>query len=253
MVVAFRMLPEVVFAMPPLGTINLHASLLPDYRGAAPINHAIINGETLSGISTFFIEKEIDTGKIIMQEKVGISDNMDAGMLHDKLMEKGSELLVQTIRKIEKYGPDIKTHPDLLNQAELLDRLGRAPKIAPKIFPEDCEIDWTDSIENTFNFIRGLSPFPGARTKIKDGSENLTDDKTGNSSGKEISVKIFSTKKESGKHKAPVPSLHTDNKTYLKVAVNGGFLHIKELQVPGKKRMAIEDFLRGNSVSGWMH
>lgn len=229
-VVAFRMLPEAVWAMPPKGTINLHASLLPDYRGAAPINHAIINGEKKSGITTFFIEKEIDTGKIIDSSEVKLSDDMNAGMLHDRLMERGAELLVETIQKISR-GEDLQLH---------VQPAGGTAKHAPKIFPSDCYIDWSGELDTIYNKIRGLSPYPGARTKI------LTQE------DREIHVKIFSAEKERGSHNMEAGRLITDNKEYLKVAVKDGFLVIKSIQLPGKKAMATENMLRGNDASRWV-
>lgn len=219
-VVAFRMLPEIVWNMPPLGTLNLHASLLPDYRGAAPINHAIINGEKITGATTFFLKHEIDTGDIIFSEKINIEENDDAGTLHDKLMDLGAELILKTVTAIEakNYTPKPQSTS--------------SQKIAPKIFKENCLINWNDATENIRNFIRGLSPYPGAYTIVNNKS-----------------LKIFKAEKEISSHKETPGKLITDNKTYLKFATLDGYINIKELQSEGKKRMSTPDFLRGNNLS----
>ncbi len=227
-VVAFRMLPEAVWAMPPEGTINLHASLLPDYRGAAPINRVIMNGEKITGLSTFFIEKDIDTGKLILQEKVQVPSHMNAGELHDTLMVEGATLLIKTIELVISGNVSPKPQP-----------LVKEPKTAPKIHSEDCKIPWNKDAITIYNFIRGLSPYPGAWTEIAiQGSEI-------------IKVKIFEANVLSGSSENKVGSFLSDNKTYLKVAVDEGFLFINELQVPGKRRMGIKDFLLGNSPNQW--
>jgi len=227
-VVAFRMLPEVVWSMPPLGTINLHASLLPDYRGAAPINHTLMHGEKTTGVTTFFIEKEIDTGKIILQDEVQIDQSMNAGMLHDLLMERGADLLVETCRQIAK-GEDVTTTT----------QLKVSTKTAPKIFPKDCKICWEDPLEKLHNHIRGLSPYPGAWTEAK------------STDGGSFQFKIFSTDMEKNPHKHSIPAIHTDGKNFLKISVHGGFLVVKELQLPGKKRMAVAEFLKGSRDLKW--
>ncbi len=225
-VVAFRMLPEIVWSMPTFGTFNLHASLLPQYRGAAPINRAIMNGETETGLTTFFIEKEIDTGKIIFQERTGIAVDENAGQLHDKLMVMGGQLVKKTVDAIidGKY-PHID-QKQLFDENEIL-------KPAPKIFKEDCRIDWTSNIEKIYNHIRGLSPFPAAWTELKH-RENES-----------ISFKIYDAGMEHMDHNLKPGSLESDSKKKLKVAVPGGFISIYQLQQAGKKRMLVADFLRG--------
>jgi len=226
-IVAFRMLPEVIWSMPRLGTINLHASLLPQYRGAAPINWAIINGDKKTGITTFFIEKEIDTGKIIHSKEVEITENDNAGSLHDKLMVSGADLLVNTVSSI-KAG----SYPQLDQSTTL--PAGTVLLPAPKIFKDTCRINWNDDITKTYNFIRGLSPYPAAWTSF----QNLQN-------GETLSIKIFETKKELTNHKLTSGTIVSDEKTYLKVAVDGGFLEVKNIQLEGKKKLIIEEFLRG--------
>ncbi len=225
-VVAFRMLPEVIWNMPPLGTINLHGSLLPQYRGAAPINWAIINGEKETGVSTFFLQHEIDTGKIIFQEKMPINDNETAGDIHDRLMLIGAKLILKTVQAVENGG-----YPQI-DQATLI-----APDIeiknAPKIFKDDCKIDWNKSIDEIHNFICGLSPYPTAFTEL------LSPD------GNNITLKIFNCKKEYAENDMEYSTLNSDSKSYLKLTVKGGYIHITDLQLAGKKRMLIHDFLRG--------
>lgn len=225
-VVAFRMLPEVVWKMPPLGTINLHGSLLPQYRGAAPINWAIINGEKETGVSTFFLQHAIDTGKIIFREKIIINENDTAGVIHDRLMHLGAELILRTVKAVEdeKY-PQIDQNQFIDNLEEL--------KTAPKIFKVDCEIDWQASLDKIHNFVRGLSPYPAAHSELI------------SPEGKKVGVKIFFSEKEYASHNTQTASIVTDSKTFIKVAVKGGYLIIKELQLAGKKRMNSMDFLRG--------
>ena len=225
-VVAFRMLPEIVWNMPPLGTINLHGSLLPQYRGAAPINWAVINGEKETGVSTFFLQQEIDTGKIIFQESVPIAENETTGEIHDNLMNIGAQLVLKTVKAIEKG-----SYPQI-DQQQLI---GESDKIksAPKIFKADCRIDWNRSLDEIHNQIRGLSPYPAAFTDFI------------SSEGKLIPVKIFITKKEYVLHNFPAGSIITDSKTYIKIAVKNGYIILNELQVAGKKRMAVSEFLRG--------
>ena len=225
-VVAFRMLPEVVWAMPPLGTFNLHASLLPQYRGAAPINWAVINGETETGVTTFFLRHEIDTGAIIRQVRVPIADTDNVGIVHDKLMEVGGQLVVDTVDRI--LAGDV--HP--VPQEEMPDC--GALKAAPKIFKETCRMDWQGkTLKQLHDFVRGLSPYPAAWTEMQDAS------------GKVYSLKIFASEKEAGTPKEPTGTILSDGRTYLKVAVDGGYLHLTELQIAGKKRMRTEDFLHG--------
>ncbi len=226
LVVAFKMLPEVVWSMPPLGTVNLHASLLPDYRGAAPINWAVINGEKYSGVSTFLLKHEIDTGNIIFQEKVDITDEMTAGDLHDSLMEKGATLLLKTVDAIASGD-----YP-LIDQNELLN--GRTPIHAPKIFKEDMRVDWNSTLDTIYNRIRGLAPFPTAWAEL-----------IHKTTGQSHSFKIFRTEKIACAHDHAFGELATDGKKTFDVYVPGGILRILELQLAGKKRMLTEDFLRG--------
>lgn len=226
-VVAFRMLPEVVWSMPRFGTINLHASLLPQYRGAAPINWAVINGDKKTGVTTFFIEKEIDTGKIIHYKEVEITDTDNAGTLHDKLMETGAALLAQTVSSIIAGN-----YPQVDQNSQLPE--GAVLKPAPKIFKDTCRINWNTNIDSVYNFIRGLSPYPAAWTVF----ENMQ-------TGEKLSAKIFETRRESANHNQLPGTIVTDEKNYLKVAVEGGFLQINVLQLEGKKRLSMDEFLRG--------
>ncbi|WP_316846953.1 methionyl-tRNA formyltransferase [Pedobacter psychrodurus] len=216
-VVAFRMLPVVVWSMPAKGTINLHGSLLPQYRGAAPINHAIINGEKESGVTTFFLKEQIDTGDIILSDSVPIADDETAGELHDKLMVVGAALLVKTLHAIE--AGNIREQPQ--PQSDDL-------KHAPKIFKEDCKIDWNDSAQAIHNLIRGLSPYPTAFTLLND--KNL---------------KVFKAEIEDKEPGITAGGFLTDGKTYLKFAAKDGFIKLLDIQYEGKKRMLIKDFLRG--------
>lgn len=226
LVVAFKMLPEAVWNMPPLGTVNLHASLLPDYRGAAPINWAVMNGEKISGVSTFLLKHEIDTGNIIYQEKVGIGDAMTAGELHDKLMEVGAEVLLKTVEALENG------NCPMVEQQKLMD--GKPPVPAPKIFKEDMRIDWGKDLEYIYNHIRGLSPFPTAWTELKH-----------QESGAVIPLKIFAAEKHMQNHQYSAGEIITDGRKLFDIFVNGGFIRIKELQIAGKKRMSTEECLRG--------
>lgn len=221
-VVAFRMLPEIVWNMPPLGTINLHASLLPQYRGAAPINWAIINGEKETGVTTFKLQQEIDTGNILLQQKVGINDDETAGSLHDKMMEAGANLLLKTINQMAEGS--LKQ----ISQSSIAGSQHSTLKSAPKIFSEDCEINWNKNVEEIYNFIRGLSPYPAAFTYLK---------------GKKL--KVFTAQKESTEISAKPGEVFTDQKTFLKLTAADGFIHLREIQLEGKKRMKIEEFLRG--------
>lgn len=228
-VVAFRMLPEIVWGMPVFGTINLHASVLPHYRGAAPINWAIINGEKETGVTTFFIEKEIDTGNIIKQQKVKIDEAYTAGDLHDKLMITGAELLLETVllitnKKVQAFNQNV-----LINSDKLI-------KSAPKIFKTDCKINWSNSTVEIYNFIRGLSPFPCSFTEIvKNDQVQL--------------LKIFLSNKIIKKHKQDIAEINSDNKTYIHISTKDGYINISELQLQGKKRMKTEDFLKGFDIS----
>ena len=216
-VVAFRMLPALVFKMPPKGTFNLHASLLPQYRGAAPINWAIINGEKETGVTSFFIEQQIDTGKIIHQQKVAIEADETAGTLHDKLMVVGANLILKTVNDIAAETYTITEQDDT-----------KATRKAPKIFKEDCKIDWNNTTENIDLFIRGLSPYPAAYTILND-----------------LQLKIYASETEIEDHNLKVGEYLTDNRSYLKFATKNGFIIVKELQLQGKKRMDIKAFLNG--------
>lgn len=228
-VVAFRMLPEVVWDMPKMGTYNLHASLLPKYRGAAPINWAIINGEKESGVTTFKLKHQIDTGNILFQEKVKIGEETTAGELHDKLMHTGAELILKTVKEIDgsfMSGKEL----DFLPQDDQL------ACHAPKIFKEDCAIDWTKPGNEINNFIRGLSPYPTAFTQLKNGDDPIQ------------LVKIFNSKFEIFTPNHPNGLLLTDNKTYLKVFCEDGLIEVEEIQLQGKKKIGIREFLRGFKI-----
>ena len=216
-VVAFRMLPEIVWQMPKKGTINLHGSLLPQYRGAAPINHVIINGEQETGITTFFLKQEIDTGDIIFSDAIEITADETAGDLHDKLMVVGANLLVKTVKVIE--ADDYKEVPQ--PESEEL-------KSAPKIFKDFCKVDWNQPNQIVYNHIRGLSPYPTAFTTLND--------KT---------LKIFKAEPEAKEPGISAGAFLTDNKTYLKFATKDGFIKVTDMQFEGKKRMLIDEFLRG--------
>ena len=221
-VVAFRMLPELVWNMPPMGTINLHGSLLPQYRGAAPINWAIINGEKETGVTTFKLKHEIDTGDILMQESFAIGENETAGEVHDKMKEIGAGVLLQTIRGIAD---------DSLNEKPQLSTINLQPSTlnhAPKIFTETCTIDWNKSLEEVYNLIRGLSPYPTAFTFL---------------AGKKL--KIYEVDKVPALPAIPPGEFETDKKIFLQFACNNGYISIKELQLEGKKKMNVADFLRG--------
>lgn len=233
-VVAFRMLPDVVWQMPEKGTINLHGSLLPNYRGAAPINWAIINGEKITGITTFFIEKEIDMGKIINFEEVKIKDTDNAGIIHDTLMTKGAELLLKTVNAIEEGGYETYSQSQFIIPGQEL-------KNAPKINRQTCKINWCLKIENIYNHIRGLSPYPGAWTTI----ENIETKES-------FTIKIFSSAIIEGQHNSKETSCLSDGKTYLYITTEGGLISLLEIQPEGRKRMSIEDFLRGQrGVKDW--
>jgi len=219
-VVAFRMLPVIVWDMPPMGTINVHASLLPHYRGAAPINWAIINGEKETGITTFKLQHEIDTGDILLQEKVTIKESETVGTLHDKLKNVGASLLVETVKGLANN--TIKEQPQAAFDL-------RSLKHAPKIFTETCKIDWKASVQEIYNLIRGLNPYPAAFTTLHDKKVKLFD--------------CVIEKKES--ISTNLGEVFTDGKTELKFAAKDGYIVVKELQIEGKKRMKTEDFLRG--------
>lgn len=225
-VVAFRMLPEVVWNMPPLGTFNLHASLLPQYRGAAPINWAVINGDTETGITTFFLKHEIDTGEVIQQVRIPIADTDNVGTVHDKLMMLGGKLVVETVDRILEGSVKSIPQEQLHTDAPL--------RPAPKIFKETCRIDWQGkTLKQLYDFVRGLSPYPAAWCEMQD------------KQGKTYTMKVYETEKEPCTHNDKTGSVISDGRTYLKVAVREGYLHLKEIQLSGKKRMRTEDFLRG--------
>ena len=234
-VVAFRMLPEVVWNMPRLGTFNLHASLLPQYRGAAPINWAVINGDTETGITTFFLKHEIDTGEVIQQVRVPIADTDNVEVVHDKLMMLGGKLVLETVDAI--LNGTVKPIPQ-----EEMAVVGEL-RPAPKIFKETCRIDWNQPVKKIYDFIRGLSPYPA------DWSELIASEK------ESVVVKIFEVEKIVKKNDkrcrnsrgrfCKVGSIETDGKKYIKVSVPGGFVSILSLQLPGKKRLKIDELLRG--------
>ncbi|MDR0824376.1 MAG: methionyl-tRNA formyltransferase [Prevotella sp.] len=228
-VVAFRMLPEVVWNMPRLGTFNLHGSLLPQYRGAAPINWAIINGDKETGVTTFFLTHEIDTGKIILREKIKIGEDDNAGKIHDELMRIGAKLVQQTVDLI------LEDNVDAVAQEQLLaDEKDLRP--APKIFKETCRIDWNKTAIDIHNFIRGLSPYPTAWTELY-------------SEGREPQlVKIYASGIIPTDAQQPIGSIDTDNKSYLHVACVGGYIRVEEIQFAGKRAMAIDEVLRGYKI-----
>lgn len=223
-VIAFRMLPDVIWTQPVHGTFNLHASLLPQYRGAAPINHAIINGEQETGVTTFLLNHEIDKGAIIGQSHVAIEVDDDAGTLHDKLMYAGADLVLETVESIAKG--DIK--PMDQNSIDVGDL-----KSAPKIFKEDCRVDWSKDGRTIRNLVRGLSPYPAAWSEFHAGD------------GRTLTVKIFSVRAESAAHGTPIGKVISDGKKVLKITCADGYVHVDELQPAGKKRMKTEEWLRG--------
>ncbi len=216
-VVAFRMLPEIVWNMPPMGTLNVHGSLLPQYRGAAPINWAVINGEKQTGVTTFKLKHEIDTGDILLQESMTIGEDETATEVHDRMKIIGANLLVKTLKQL--VAGTIHEIPQVLH-AET--------KHAPKIFTKDCTIEWNQSAEQLHNLVRGLAQFPGAITEL-DGKI----------------LKIYKSQKEIVEHSHDVGKVFTDHKTYLKYSCSNGYLHVLDLQLEGKKRMPVADFLRG--------
>jgi methionyl-tRNA formyltransferase len=224
-VVAFRMLPEIVWNMPPLGTINLHGSLLPQYRGAAPINWAVINGEKETGVTTFKLQHEIDTGHILLQKSFLIGEDETAGEVHDKMRTIGADLLVDTVKGFAAN--TLIEQP----QSNISKQSAAVIHHAPKIFTETCKIDWSSSVAAIHNLIRGLSPFPGAFSFLHDKM-----------------LKIYRSKKEFASHQHAAGEVISDGKTFLKFACTDGYIHVLELQLEGKKRMNVEDFLRGYKV-----
>ncbi len=227
-VVAFRMLPKAVWSLPTVATFNMHASLLPDYRGAAPINHAIINGERETGVTTFIIDDKIDTGHILYREKISIDEFETAGSLHEKVKEKGGPLVLKTIDALAKN----KATP--MKQDTLVSDPGQLNK-APKIFKEDCRIKWDQTCRQIVNHIHGLSPVPGAFT-----DHPLTEKET-------IRIKVFEARPEEKTHNHKPGTLLTDNKTFIHFAAADGFVKVHALQIPGKRRMQTEELLRGFS------
>jgi methionyl-tRNA formyltransferase len=225
-VVAFRMLPTVVWKMAPLGTFNLHASLLPQYRGAAPINHAIINGEEKTGLTTFFLDEKIDTGNIILQKEIPITPTENAGCLHDKLMYAGADLLLETVQAIENKSIATISQQTMIAGNTTLHQ-------APKIFKEDCRILWDKPIENIYNHIRGLSPYPGAFTEII------------SPEGTSYYIKVYAVEKENALHSLPIGKILTNGKNFLHIAVTNGYIKLQEIQMSGKKKMLIDELLRG--------
>ena len=232
-VVAFRMLPEVVWSMPPMGTFNLHGSLLPQYRGAAPINRAVMNGEKETGVTTFFIEKEIDTGKILFTEKTEIAENETAGEVHNRLMLIGGKLVVKTLQAIENNNYTQTAQHELVKDVTQL-----IP--APKIFKDDCKINWNNSVAQIHNHIRGLSPYPAAFTDII------------SLAGETFGLKLFISEKVLQSHSLETGTIQSDNRGYIYIAAKDGFISATELQLSGKKKMRVKDFLLGfKTVGSW--
>jgi len=229
-VVAFRMLPEAVWRVPRLGTFNLHASLLPQYRGAAPINHVLMNGETESGVTTFLIDHQIDTGNILMQERVAVGERETAGELHDRLMEKGAQLVLKTVKGLAEGTLQARSQEKLMPPDGTL-------KLAPKIHKEDCRINWSRQGRDVVNLIRGLSPYPGAFTTL------VKEDQPG------PICKIYEASFQDAPPKGPPGSIHSDGKKTLNVAVADGYVSIGSIQLEGKRRMGITEFLAGMKLT----
>ncbi len=227
-IVAFRMLPKVVWEIPEFGTFNLHASLLPDYRGAAPINWAIINGETKTGVTTFFIDDKIDTGEIILQSNTGISKEDTAGTLHDKLMHSGATLVLETVQLIERGKVTTQAQPKIPIE-----------KVAYKIHKDTCEVNWDKPIKTIYNHIRGLSPYPASWTTLYNDND-------------EIFLKIYNVRIEKVAHEHKLKTIVFDKKT-MKIAVEGGFIELLEIQLPGKRKMKTQDILNGIKLSKNAH
>ena len=231
-VVAFRMLPEIVWNMPRFGTFNLHASLLPQYRGAAPINWAVINGEKETGATTFFLTHEIDTGRIIQQERLPIAETDDAEKVHDALMTMGAKLVTKTVDLLITNDGNIETIP----QENFYKEVGDL-RSAPKIFKDTCRINWQQPMANVYNFIRGLSPYPAAWTEI------ISPD------GVSTQLKIFQSEKLNETHSLTPGSIRTNGKDNMDIAANDGFIRVLSLQLSGKKRMSVKDFLNGMKMN----
>ena len=230
-VVAFRMLPAAVWKLPSIGTMNLHASLLPQYRGSAPINHAIINGETATGLTTFFIDDKIDTGSILLRETVPIFSFENAGDLYERLMKQGARLIIQTISGIADGTLNERSQQDFLKSGEIL-------RTAPKITPEFCIIDWTKDPVTIHNLIRGLAPYPCARSFFSDGTQS-------------ISFKIYESNPEFEDHAHEPGSFFSDGRNFIRVACRDGFVNICSLQPEGKVKMSTVEFLRGFRIAGF--
>ena len=230
-VVAFRMLPESVWNMPRLGTFNLHASLLPQYRGAAPINWAIINGDKETGVTTFFLKHEIDTGDVIRRDVVAIDESDNAGTLHDKLMLVGGEAVLSTVKEIVAGTVAAIPQDNMYGSVEEL-------RPAPKIFRDTCRIDWSKTVQQVYDFVRGMSPYPAAWCELTDNS------------GSGIALKVYNVVKEFCAHDKAPGTIVTDGKSYFKVAVQDGYISLADVQLAGKKRMNVVDFLRGFSTEG---
>lgn len=230
-VVAFRMLPEIVWDMPRFGTFNLHASLLPQYRGAAPINWAVINGDAETGVTTFFLTHEIDTGKIIRQKHLPIADTDNVGVVHDALMAIGAGLVTETVDLL------LAGEVDAIPQEEFFKDVAEL-RPAPKIFKDTCRIMWKQPLKNIYDFIRGLSPYPAAWTDLvaPDGSC--------------LTLKVYETEKYPASHNHTIGTIHTDGKSYIDIAVKDGYIRLLSLQLAGKKRMGVKDFLNGNKQIG---
>lgn len=233
-VVAFRMLPEMVWSMPPMGTFNLHASLLPQYRGAAPLNWAVINGEKETGGTTFLLDHEIDTGKIIYQERIPIGEEENVGELHDRMMVVGADLVLKTVDALAQGRVEAMDQAALIGDSVTI-------KHAPKIFKDDCRIDWTRDVESVRNLIRGLSPYPSAWTEF-----------IHRETGEVLSAKIYAARGDNSSMTGQPGMMQSDGKTYLKVACVDGWLSITDIQLSGKKRMKIEELLRGfHEIGNW--
>ena len=233
-VVAFRMLPEMVWSIPPMGTFNLHASMLPQYRGAAPINHVLMNGEKETGVTTFFIDEKIDTGKILLQERTAIGADETAGELHDRLMTLGASLVLETVLGISSGQLKAKSQDQYLDS-------GSGLNLAPKIFKENCRIDWNLPGVQLFNLIRGLSPYPGAYTMLE------------RETGEAMQCKIFKTTFEAAPQQDAPGTILTDGKRSLKVSVRDGMIHVHTIQQEGKRKMDIKDFLAGFSFANGIY
>jgi methionyl-tRNA formyltransferase len=227
-VVAFRMLPEEVWRIPTKGTINLHASLLPQYRGAAPINHVIINGETMTGVTTFLIDDKIDTGNILLRQEVPVFPFENAGDLHDKLMKHGARLVIKTLEGIAGNFLKPQAQSNFMMPGEIM-------KPAPKIFPDYCIIEWKNEPQKIHNFIRGLSPYPCARSVFKNDTRT-------------VQYKIYESQPEKANHILQPGQIVSDGKSFVKITCTGGYIKILNLQTEGKKRLNAEDFLRGFKI-----